>query len=377
MSAWFDVQISEQIGKFCLDVSFQLEREIGILFGPSGSGKSLTLRCLAGLRNVRAGHISLAGRVLLDSNAGICEPPHRRKMGLLFQNLALFPHLTALENVLFGCVQAEPGKAVSIAREWLERVRLESYWDRYPSQLSGGQKQRVALARALAADPEMLLLDEPFSSLDGPLKRNLRRELRSLQAETGIPILYVTHQVEDICALGDSVFFVEKGKLTGSERIEEIMKGPGRMRFWKMMGWGNILEGHVRLNTEGNPSFHWASGELTLKSALDQGQAMAFVRPDRVRFLDPRMPVDDEIARNVLWGKVLEVLLEGGVVRMHVRTDCGHWQIEQGEAGTPAETFRPGDDVHFVIPPGAVELIYLKESKEEESIESSIVETRA
>jgi len=104
---------------------------------------------------------------------------------------------------------------------------------------------------------------------------------------------------------------------------------------------------------------------------------MAFVRPDRVRFLDPRMPVDDELSKNVFSGKIEEVLLEGGVVRMHVRTDCGHWQIEQGETGAPAENFRPGEDVHFAIPPGAVELIFLKESKEEESIESIVAETRA
>lgn len=377
MSAWLETRINEQIGNFHLDVSFRLGREIGVLFGPSGSGKSLTLRCLAGLRNVRTGHITLAGRVLLDTETGICEPPYRRKMGLLFQNLALFPHMTALENVLFGCVQIEHEKAVSIAREWLGRVRLESYEDYYPSQLSGGQKQRVALARALAADPEMLLLDEPFSALDGPLRRNLRRELRILQAETRIPILYVTHQVEDICALGDHVLFVEKGKLTGSARIEDIMKGRGRMRFWKMMGWGNILEGHVRFNMEGFPSFHWASGGLALKNVAGSGQAMAFVRPDRVRFLDPRMPVDDELASNVFSGKIEEVLLEGGVIRMHVRTDNGHWQIERGEPVTASEVFRPGKEVLFAVPPGAVELIFLDETKEEESIESIVVETSA
>lgn len=376
MSTWFETRIREQIGSFNLDVSFKLGREIGVLFGPSGSGKSLTLRCLAGLRNVRAGRITLAGHVLLDSEAGICKPPHRRKMGLLFQNLALFPHMTALENVLFGCDHAERSKAVSIAREWLGRVRLGSFADRYPSQLSGGQRQRVALARALAAEPEMLLLDEPFSALDGPLRRNLRRELRSLQAETKIPILYVTHQIEDICALGDHVLFVERGKLTGSLRIEDILEGRGRMRFWKMMGWGNLLEGDVRLDMEGRPSFHWPSGELALKNIAGSGQAMAFVRPDCVRFIDPRIPVDDELFRNVFSGKIEEVLLEGGVVRMHVRTDCGCWQIEQGGAGAPAETFRPGEDVHFAVPPGAVELIFLNDSKEEESLESIAVESR-
>ncbi|HCR39096.1 MAG TPA: ABC transporter, partial [Synergistaceae bacterium] len=331
MNDLLDAHINESIGDFHLDVSLRHGREIGVLFGPSGSGKSVTLRCLAGLRNVRSGRISLAGRVLLDSDAGICEPPHRRKMGLLFQDLALFPHLTALENVLFGCERTGKGRAKSIAREWLARVRLESLEDRYPSQLSGGQRQRVALARALANEPEMLMLDEPFSALDGPLRRNLRRELRKLHAETGVPILYVTHQVEDICALGDKVFFIENGKTTGSNRISDLIRGRGRVDLWKMMGWGNIFEGNVRFNKEGVSSFHWASGELSLKDVSGSGPAIAFVRPDRVRFLDPRMPVDSELSRNTFSGKIEEVLLDGGAIRLHVRTPCGHWQIEQRE----------------------------------------------
>jgi len=377
MNALLDAQISERIGDFHLDVSLKLGREIGVLFGPSGSGKSITLRCLAGLRNVRSGRIALSGCVLLDSCAGICEPPHRRKMGLLFQDLALFPHLTALENVLFGCERTKKGRAASIAREWLARVRLESLENRYPSQLSGGQRQRVALARALANEPEMLMLDEPFSALDGPLRRNLRRELRKLHAETGVPILYVTHQVEDICALGDKVFFIEKGKLTGSNRISDLIRGKGRVDLWKMMGWGNVFQGDVRFCNEGFPSFHWASGDLALKDVSGPGPAIAFVRPDRVRFLDPRMPVDSELSRNTFSGKVEEVLLDGGALRLHVRTPRGHWQIEQRETGSHSEIFRPGEEVHFAIPPGAIELIFLEEMKGEENLGSSIVEVRA
>jgi molybdate transport system ATP-binding protein len=377
MNDLLDAHINESIGDFHLDVSLRHGREIGVLFGPSGSGKSVTLRCLAGLRNVRSGRISLAGRVLLDSDAGICEPPHRRKMGLLFQDLALFPHLTALENVLFGCERTGKGRAKSIAREWLARVRLESLEDRYPSQLSGGQRQRVALARALANEPEMMMLDEPFSALDGPLRRNLRRELRKLHAETGVPILYVTHQVEDICALGDKVFFIENGKTTGSNRISDLIRGRGRVDLWKMMGWGNIFEGNVRFNKEGVSSFHWASGELSLKDVSGSGPAIAFVRPDRVRFLDPRMPVDSELSRNTFSGKIEEVLLDGGAIRLHVRTPCGHWQIEQRETGSHAEVSRPGQEVHFAIPPRAVELIFLEEMKGDVSLGSSIVEVRA
>jgi len=377
MNALLDAQVKVAIGDFQLDVSLKLGREIGVLFGPSGSGKSVTLRCLAGLRKVPSGRITLSGRVLLDSPSGVCEPPHRRKMGLLFQDLALFPHMTALENVLFGCGRREKGKAVSIARDWLARVRLGPLEDRYPSQLSGGQRQRVALARALANEPDLFMLDEPFSALDGPLRRNLRRELRELHAETGVPILYVTHQVEDICALGDRVFFIEKGKLAGSNLVEDLLRGNGRVNLWRMMGWGNIFEGDVRRNNEGSTVFRWASGELALKEATLSGAAIAFVRPDRIRFLDPRLPVDEELSKNTFSGRVEELLLDGGVLRMHVRTDRGHWQIEQKEGISPAEFFQLEKEVRFAVPPGAVELIFTGEMKEEEKLGSSFVEISA
>lgn len=377
MSAWLEASIKERAGSFLLDVSFGMDREIGVLFGPSGSGKSLTLRCLAGLRKTGEGVIRLGGKTLLDSARGVCVCPHRRKTGLLFQDLALFPHMTVLENVLFGCESPRSADARARAREWLKRVRLESCESRYPSQLSGGQKQRVALARALAAEPDMLLLDEPFSALDGPLRRNLRRELRELQAQARIPILYVTHQVEDLCALGDRVFFIEKGLLAGSARVQDLLEGHGRMRFWQMMGWGNLLDGAVETGAEGSPVFRWASGALSLGSVPGRGRAMAFIRPDRLRLLDPRLPVDEELSRNRFSGRVEEVLLEGGVVRMHVRTASGHWQIEQGGPGAPSEVARPGENVHFAVPPRSVELVFSPEPKEEESVEPSVVESRA
>lgn len=365
MSAWLEASVKDRVGSFRLDVEFGLEREIGVLFGPSGSGKSLTLRCLAGLRKVREGRIVLGGRVLLDSDRGVCEPPQRRKTGFVFQDLALFPHLTVLENVLFGCDRRNSPESLSKARKWLSRVRLETHESRYPSQLSGGQKQRVALARALAAEPEMLLLDEPFSALDGPLRRNLRREVRLLQAETGIPLLYVTHQVEDLCALGDRVLFIEKGSVSGSVRVEELLEGTGRMRFWQMMGWGNVLEGEVHAGESGVPHFRWPGGELAMTGTVPPGPVTAFVRPDGIRLLDPRIPVDEELSPNVFEGIVEEVIPEGAVLRLHVNAGRGHWQVERGGAGVSRETFRPGDTVRFAVPPGAVETICRKDPKEE------------
>jgi molybdate transport system ATP-binding protein len=374
MSAWLEASVRERVGKFLLEVDFKMDREVGVLFGPSGSGKSLTLRCLAGLRKVRDGRVLLGERVLLDSKEGICEPPQRRRMGFVFQDLALFPHLTVLDNVLFGCEHPKSPQSLSKARKWLSRVRLEAHETRYPSQLSGGQKQRVALARAQAAEPEMLLLDEPFSALDGPLRRNLRRELRLLQAEAGIPLLYVTHQVEDLCALGDRVLFMEKGTVSGSIRVEDLLEGKGRMRFWQMMGWGNVLEGETHADEGGIPVFRWPGGELAMARAVRPGLVTAFVRPDRIRLLDPRIPVDGELSGNVFEGKIEEVIPEGAVLRLHVDTGRGHWQVEREGPGVSLEACRPGETVRFAVPPGAIETILHRDSKEEEKLEPFAVE---
>lgn len=236
-------------------------------------------------------------------------------------------------------------------------MRIEKYENKYPAQLSGGQRQRVALARALAVRPKALLLDEPFSALDGPLKRNLRRELRTLQQETGVPFIYVTHHVEDICALGDSVHFIREGRMTESIGVGDLLHGKGRLRFWEMMGWGNILEGHITHNGKGRRVFRWPDGEIMVREFGDTGKAIGFIRPDMIRFLDPRLPVDEEISHNVFNGKVEDILLEGGVFRIHVSTGSGIWQIEQKEPLFSSQALRTGEGISFSFRPDAVELI--------------------
>ena len=193
MSAWLEASVQERVGNFRLDVEFELDREIGVLFGPSGSGKSLTLRCLAGLRKVREGRVVLGGRVLLDSALGLCEPPQRRKLGFVFQDLALFPHLTVLENVLFGCERRKSPQSLSKARKWLSRVRLEAFESRYPSQLSGGQKQRVAIARSLINGPLLVLADEPTGNLDRESAEQVLSLMREMNRQDGVTFLICTH----------------------------------------------------------------------------------------------------------------------------------------------------------------------------------------
>jgi molybdate transport system ATP-binding protein len=191
---------------FTLDVSHQCASDRLVIFGPSGSGKSLLLQAIAGLVRPETGHIRLGGRTLFDTAAGIDLPTRERRLGVVFQDYALFPHLDVRQNVGFGLATGavNPPRSHRDTRveDWLERFGLAAQAHQYPHQLSGGQKQRTALARALVGTPDALLLDEPFAALDPGLRRELRQELDALQRRLGIPLLLVTHDPEDAEALG-------------------------------------------------------------------------------------------------------------------------------------------------------------------------------
>jgi len=196
-----------------LDVDLRIGAGLTVVTGPSGAGKSTLLSTIAGLLRPRAGRVVLGDEVLVDVDAGVFVPPYRRRVGLVFQSLALFPHLTVLENVAFGVDGRHgDGDRQATARAWLERMRVGGLAGRAPSTLSGGEAQRVALARALAARPRLLLLDEPFSALDAPLRRTLGTELQALVADSGLPTILVTHDAED-AALGDRRVRMDAGRV--------------------------------------------------------------------------------------------------------------------------------------------------------------------
>lgn len=357
MNAWLEAHLQDAFGDFSLDVSLALGREMGVLFGPSGSGKSVTLRGLAGLRRPKGGRINLGGRTLFDSAKGICLPSQQRRVGLCFQNLALFPHLTALENVAFGL---EGPSQRDRAAAWLGRMHLQGLEDRYPCQLSGGQKQRVALARALAPEPELLLLDEPFSALDGPLRRSLRRELRRIHEETSVPVLYVTHHVEDICAMGHRVFVLREGRMAGSFPVTDLFATGADGAAWNALGWGNLLRGRVDATPADGWRFQapWGVLHLGMREGLTPGEIALFVPSDGVKVLYPNLPVDEELAGNVLEeGVIEEVIPMAGTVRLEV-TACGrHWQVEHARTSALQLDFRPGRAIRLAIPARKIEVL--------------------
>ena len=211
-------------GGFELDVAFLAPPGITILFGPSGSGKSTILAAIAGLIHPTSGRIALGDDVWLDTAAEIDRPIHRRKVAFVFQTLALFPHLSAIDNVIYGMDRAlrSPEKRAR-ATALLARLRVGHLAERKPPTFSGGEAQRVALARAFAMDPQIVLFDEPFSALDREHRRELCRDLRDFVDELGVPMIHVTHHRNEARALGDRVILLQKGRVAAVGSLDELL----------------------------------------------------------------------------------------------------------------------------------------------------------
>lgn len=206
--------ISKKLPGITIEVTFDFDRGILVVFGPSGSGKTTVLNCIAGLRQPDQGHISLDGRVFYSSADHVSLPARSRKIGYVFQDYALFPHLTVKDNIMYGIPnRCKKGKNYRLgALDVLEMLKITHLQDRFPAQLSGGERQRTALARALMVEPDLLLLDEPLSALDHVNRKNLQAELRELQRIWQIPFVLVTHSRKEMHALADEIIFLEKGK---------------------------------------------------------------------------------------------------------------------------------------------------------------------
>lgn len=205
---------------FTLDVQFHSDAKRLVLFGPSGAGKSQILKMIAGLAMPDTGHINLNEHCFLDTTARANMPTQKRALAYVFQDYALFPHLTVVQNIAFalrsGVFNPRRNTNHELVTRWLEAFRLEPVAHHYPEQLSGGQRQRTALARALVARPRALLLDEPFAALDRTLRIHLRAELAELQSQLDIPLILITHDDEDVASLADEVININDGRVVDS-----------------------------------------------------------------------------------------------------------------------------------------------------------------
>jgi len=331
-------------------VDLKIKRgELMTLLGPSGCGKTTALRCLTGHNHPDEGRIFIDGQDVTDL------PTYKRNLGMVFQNFALFPHMTAAENVEFplrirGLSASERREKVM---EALKLVRLEDYGSHFPRQLSGGQQQRIGLARALVYRPSVLLLDEPLSNLDAKLREEMRFEIKDLQVRLGITAVYVTHDQEEALALSDRVAIMNKGRIEQVGTPEEIYESPGSQFVADFIGLSNFLEGTVTA-VEDETTYLTVDGlplcvATTAETRLGQ-RVLAFVRPNEVELGAPGAMSGP----NVLTGMVEKMTYLGDKVDYRLRLgDRLSLRVQSG--GTVR--FKPGEQVAVRLPMGRCRVI--------------------
>lgn len=308
---------------FALEVSFQAKPGITILFGASGSGKSLTLQMVAGLQAPDHGRIELNGETYFDSERRLNVPIRRRKVGYVLQNLALFPHLTVSQNTVYGLSDLPRQERVRRSQSILRSLKIAELENRRPQTLSGGEQQRVALARALVTEPRILLLDEPLSALDLGVKRSILADLRQINQQMQIPILYVTHDRSEALSLGEHLLMLENGKIVAEGNPLGILERPPHESIAHLLDVENLFEGLVtrRYPERGTMGCNLKGCEVEVPY-LDypENQPLRF----GVRSKDILVGIERPVglsAQNVLPGRIVQ--LESSGYEMHLEVDCG------------------------------------------------------
>jgi iron(III) transport system ATP-binding protein len=311
------------------------------LLGPSGSGKTTLLRCLAGVDRPDAGVIKIGSKVVFDGSRGVDSPPESRGIGMVFQTNALWPHMTVKKNVAYPLeIRGEKGKEQKVS-EVLDLLKIGGLANRYPSEISGGEQQRVAIARAVVYSPSLVLLDEPFSNLDAPLRESLRDELRELQLRLGMAMVYVTHERVDALSLGDEMAILSEGRLMARGAPEALLRSPPNSYTAKVLGGMLVLDGTASKVQGGSVSVETRYGRFEVNSSdAPSGKVKLCVPPSGCK-LEPNAGVGrvpgtfTGIVRRPSGSFGVRVTTESGVVEVH--------------ADSPPTGFKPGSPVFLSI----------------------------
>jgi molybdate transport system ATP-binding protein len=304
---------------FRLDASLQTGPGITVLFGTSGAGKSTLIQAVLGALRPARGHIVVAGRTLFDAGRRLHLPVHMRRVGIVFQDALLFPHLSARDNVAFGLTGPDRR---SRADALLGRVGAESLAARMPAELSGGERQRVALARALAAEPAALLLDEPFSALDAAAREGLGTLLIDLQRSSGVPFLHVTHDIGEALRLGHTLVVMDEGRIVQSGAPADVTCRPTSAAAARAVGTENLFTGTVRRNLPERGYSEVDLGGTVVETGLlplpDGSRVALGLRAEDV--LLASSAIGGTSARNVIEGRVEEVHERAAGVELRIAT---------------------------------------------------------
>lgn len=317
-------------GTFHLNVHFRALAGFTILFGASGAGKTTLLDCIAGVTDPDDGRIAVGGEDLYDSEKKRNVAAWKRRIGYVHQDLALFPHLTAEENVAYGLRQFSTAERNKRSREMLALFRIDHLRDRRPAQISGGERQRVALARALVTEPRALLLDEPLAALDRPTKSSLVGDLRRWNQQHRVPILFVTHNGEEVFALGDEVIMLDAGRIVAQGQPHEVMRAPRLETVAHLSGFENIFDATVLALHEarGTLTCRLGNGEVELETPLVRAEVGSRLRVG-VRAGDLLLATVEPhglSARNVLPGTIRRLVQRDVIISAMV--DCSGTEFE-------------------------------------------------
>ncbi len=317
-------------GSFILNVHFRALAGFTILFGASGAGKTTLLHCIAGLADPDEGRIAVAGIDLYDSDKKLNLVPWKRRIGYVLQDLALFPHLTAEENVAYGLRALKAPDRKTRSREILQAFRVDHVRDRRPAQISGGERQRVALARTLVTEPRVLLLDEPLTALDHPTRSRILDDLRRWNQSHRVPILHVTHSPDEVFALGHEAIVLDAGKIIAQGPPHEVMRAPRLETVAQLSGFENIFDVVVLSMHEerGTMSCRLGTSEVELETPLVRAKVGSRLRVG-IRAGDLLLATVKPkglSARNVLPGKIRQLEQKDVVVTATV--DCSGVEVE-------------------------------------------------
>jgi molybdate transport system ATP-binding protein len=319
------VRRSAGVPSFVLDVSIEVSPGITILFGASGAGKSTLLDCIAGLARPDDGQITVGGDRLFDSGCAIHVPAPKRRIAYVFQTLALFPHLSAEDNVEYGLSELPEKERRERVQAILKAFRVEKLRKQKPSEISGGERQRIALARSLVTGPRVLLLDEPLTGLDAELKAAIVDDLRAWNAANGIPILYVTHSREEVDALGERVIALDNGRVVSAGAPMDVLNAPRRKKLAQAVGFENLLSATVLDLRESDGVMRVRLGESACEIEVPLGYATVG-SPVQIAVRAGDILLATELprglsARNVIEGRIVSLDQRGTTVI--ARVDCG------------------------------------------------------
>jgi molybdate transport system ATP-binding protein len=308
---------------FLLEVAVSFEPGFTVLFGPSGAGKSTLLDCIAGLQRPDSGNIRLGEKMFFDATENLWLPPQRRELAYVFQSLALFPHLSVEQNIRYGLAKLADSEQTERTRSIATGFRIQNLLSRRPADLSGGEKQRVALARALVTRPRLLLLDEPLTGLDAALRRSILEDLRAWNGANRIPILYVTHNREEVDAIGERVVTLVNGRVQETGAPQTVLDAPRSIELAHAAGFENVLpamvvehrpaDGVMRVSLD-----HAACEiEIPLGEAIPGNEVRVAIRAGDI--LIATEPPHFLSARNILPGTIETLETRGSMVTLHVK----------------------------------------------------------